>query len=310
MRKINIAIVQWAPEHLDLDKSIEKGLTAIEKASQAGADLVVFGETWFSGYPAWLDYSPKAALWDHPPMKSVFSRMMQNALQADSKEMARLQQHAKALKVNLVLGATEYAPKISRGTLFNSIFFIDQKGVIQNHHRKLVPTYTEKMLYGHGDGHGLNAVDFDGVSVTGLVCWEHWMPLSRQALHDQGEEIHVALWPKVHEMHQVASRQYAFEGRCFVLAAGQMLRVSDFPEELDAPVSLKPKDWVLNGGSCVIGPDGKYLIEPVFDEEKIVFAELDITRIQEESMTLDVTGHYQRPDVFDLQVNRKRKGSD
>ena len=134
------------------------------------------------------------------------------------------------------------------------------------------------------------------------------MPLTRQALHNASEEIHLAAWPKVHEMHQVASRQYAFEGRCFVLAAGQMFNVDDTPAELEISEGvLGDTKWVLNGGSCVIGPDGFFVQEPVFDQETIIYADLDLSRVKEESLNLDVSGHYQRPDVFDLQVNSDRR---
>jgi nitrilase len=128
------------------------------------------------------------------------------------------------------------------------------------------------------------------------------MPLGRQVLHDSGEHIHVAVWPSVHEMHQIASRHYAFEGRCFVLAAGMLMRVRDLPARLPVTAELadKPDHLLLRGGSAIIGPDGHYIVEPVFDEERIVIAELDLEAIDRERMTLDVSGHYQRPDLFDF----------
>lgn len=174
-----------------------------------------------------------------------------------------------------------------------------------------MPTYTEKMLYGLGDGYGLKAVDTEAGRVGASICWEHWMPLTRQALHDSGEHIHIALWPKVHEMHQVASRQYAFEGRCFVLAAGQMLKASDFPKSLEQPDYLKsdPDQWTLNGGSCVVAPNGSYLVDPVFDKEELMICELNLDEVIKERMTLDTSGHYQRRDVFDFKVDRNRIGN-
>ncbi len=303
---MKVAIIQQSPDHLNLDGSVEKARKAIEEAAKNGADLIVFGETWFSGYPAWLDHCHEIAQWDYPPMKKVFAKMLDNCLTVEGDHMGLLRQLAKEHQVALVFGANERDDNRAKGTIFNSLFSISEDGNISNHHRKLVPTYTEKMLYGPGDGHGLQSALLKNTRVTAAVCWEHWMPLTRQALHDSGEDIHIAVWPKVHEMHQIASRQYAFEGRCFVLAAGQTLLAQDFPEELNLPPHLKPSDWVLNGGSCVIGPDGKYLVEPVFDEETIIYATLDLSRIKEESMTLDVSGHYHRPDVFDFQVNPRR----
>ena len=158
------------------------------------------------------------------------------------------------------------------------------------------------MVWGQGDGANLKAVDTSVGRVGGLICWEHWMPLARQVLHDSGEQIHIAVWPTVHEMHQIASRHYAFEGRCFVLAAGLLMRVRDLPDQLAVPADLsdKPDHLLLRGGSAVVGPDGSYIVEPVFDEESMIVAELDMTAIDKERMTLDVSGHYQRADLFEL----------
>ncbi len=130
------------------------------------------------------------------------------------------------------------------------------------------------------------------------------MPLARQAMHVSGEHVHVAVYPTAHEMHQIASRQYAFEGRCFVLAIGLLMRVRDLPDELAPPAALadRPDEFILRGGSSVIAPDGSYIVEPLFDEERIIIAELDLTAIDREKMTLDVTGHYHRPDVFEFKL--------
>lgn len=136
------------------------------------------------------------------------------------------------------------------------------------------------------------------------------MPLARQALHDSGEDIHVAAWPTVKEMLQVASRHYAFEGRCYVLAAGSLMRASALPSELDPHPSIVSSDsqYVLRGGSAIIAPDGRYVHEPVFDAPAVLVADLDLGLTREESMTLDVTGHYSRPDVFAFEVNSSRRG--
>lgn len=137
------------------------------------------------------------------------------------------------------------------------------------------------------------------------------MPLTRQALHQSGEDIHVAVWPSVHEMHQVASRHYAFEGRCFVLASGALMHASSLPPELEIhPGRLEANGgMLLRGGSAIIGPDGACLVGPVFDEEAIVTAVLDLDRVREESMTLDVTGHYHRPELFDFELRPTGKRS-
>ncbi len=308
-KKHLVSIIQHGPEYLDKSKSTEKAISLIEEASKEGSKLAVFGETWLSGYPAWLDYCSDASLWGHEPVKEIYYRTYENSVSVEGTEVASIKAAAVENKINVCIGINEVVQNgKGNATIFNSLLIIDSNGELLNHHRKLMPTYTEKMVYGHGDGAGLQSVDTSVGKLSGLVCWEHWMPLSRQALHDTGEDIHVAVWPKVHEMHQVASRQYAFEGRCHVLAAGQILRKKDLPTELTFTESVPadPEYFILNGGSCIIGPDGFYITEPVFDEEKIIYGEVDLSRNVKESMTLDVTGHYQRNDVFNLEVNRNR----
>jgi nitrilase len=180
-------------------------------------------------------------------------------------------------------------------------------GKLANHHRKLVPTYTERMIWGNGDGQGLQAVDTPLGRVGGLICWEHWMPLARQAMHNSGEAIHVAVWPTVHDNHQLASRHYAFEGRCFVLAVGVIMPFEHLPAGLIKPAKRKANDLLLRGGSAIIAPNGRYITEPLFGKEKLIVAEIDRNEIEEERMTLDVAGHYSRPDVFSFAVKQERR---
>lgn len=300
-----VGIVQAAPIFMHLEASIQVAIEHIGAAARQGAQLVVFGETWLAGYPAWLDYCPGATLWNHEPTKEVFAELRRNSLSIPSPEAQMLAKAASDHKVVLVIGVNERVDEgPGNGTLFNSLLTFGSDGTLLNHHRKLIPTFTERIVWGQGDGRGLKAVDTPAGRIGGLICWEHWMPLARQVLHDSGEHIHVAVWPTVHEMHQIASRHYAFEGRCYVLAAGLLMRVHDLPTQLEvvSELSDKPDHLLLRGGTCIIRPDGQYLVEPVFDEERIVFAELDLKVIDQERMTLDVTGHYQRPDLFDLRV--------
>ncbi len=302
---LKVGIIQASPVFMDIGASLKKAVQLIEEAAKEGAALVAFGETWLPGYPAWLDYCPGAALWNHQPSKEVFARLRQNSVIVPGKETKALGEVAADHGLIIVIGANERVESgPGNGTLYNSLLTFDADGKLINHHRKLVPTYTERLVWGQGDGTGLKAMQTSVGRVGGLVCWEHWMPLARQALHVSGEHIHVAVWPTVHEMHQIASRHYAFEARCFVLAAGLIMRVRDLPADLLRPSELtdKPDALLLRGGSCVIGPDGRYIIEPVFDEETILTATLDLTEIDREKMTLDVAGHYHRPDVFDLKL--------
>lgn len=311
LKPVKVALVQVSPVFQNLEKSIIKLKELLIEAKSNGAELIVFGETWLCGYPSWLDHCPNVAIWDAPEVKEAFLEMYHNCIEAGGKEMQSIQELVAKLGVYVVLGANESSSSGlgGKGTIYNSMFIIGPDGTIQNHHRKLMPTYTEKMLYGHGDGAGLKSVKSPFGNITGAICWEHWMPLTRQALHQAGEHIHVALWPMVHERHEIASRHYAFEGRCYVLAIGQIMKAADFPKGIKLPPQLQndPQIQTLRGGSCVIGPDGNYILPPVFDKELIIYAELDANEVIKERMTLDVTGHYNRNDIFDFSINDSRK---
>ena len=305
-KRIKAAIVQ-AEVGSDLDAGLELTRAKALEAAALGAELIVFPETWIPGYPAWLDNCRDAALWDHAPVKAVFARIAKNSIAIPGASFDHLAETARQCGATLVVGVSERIDRgPGRGTLYNSLLTIGADGRLLNHHRKLMPTYTERLIWGGGDVEGLRAVDTPAGRVSALVCWEHWMPLARQALHESGEDVHVAVWPTVHDLHQVASRQYAFEGRCFVLASGALMRASSLPPELEAhPDRVSgPDQWLLRGGSAIIGPDGRYVVEPVYDEPRILIAELDLGRAREENMTLDVTGHYHRPELFDFRPLR------
>ncbi|MCI0751328.1 MAG: carbon-nitrogen hydrolase family protein [Flammeovirgaceae bacterium] len=307
--KVKLGIAQFSSCHLDLDGSLQKLEQIMEQASKANVKLLVVGETWLSGYPAWLDHCADVARWDYPPMKEAFLKLYKSSISIPGVELSYISSLTKKYQLILCLGLNEKIETgAGQGTIYNSVVIIDEEGKLRNHHRKLMPTFTEKMLYGLGDGAGLKSVETSIGKITASICWEHWMPLTRQALHNAGEHIHVALWPTVHEMHRVASRHYAFEGRCFVVAAGQLLKAKDFPQELELPVHLKtnPDQWVLRGGSCVINPRGEFIEQPLFDQEKLLVTEIDTDQVVKERMTLDVSGHYQRPDVFNFSVNPVR----
>ena len=305
-KRIKAAIVQ-AEVGSDLEAGLELTRAKALEAAALSAELIVFPETWIPGYPAWLDNCRDAALWDHAPVKAVFARIARNSIAVPGTGFDHLAETARQCGATLVVGVSERIDRgPGRGTLYNSLLTIGADGRLLNHHRKLMPTYTERLIWGGGDVEGLRAVDTPAGRVSALVCWEHWMPLARQALHESGEDVHVAVWPTVHDLHQVASRQYAFEGRCFVLASGALMRASSLPPELEAhPDRVSgPDQWVLRGGSAIIGPDGRYVVEPVYDEPRILIAELDLGRAREENMTLDVTGHYHRPELFDFRPLR------
>lgn len=306
-----VAIVQaeLAPT---LAEGLERTSMLAQEAAAAGAKLVVFPETWLPGYPVWLDLCRDVALWDHEPIKTVFHRLAAESVDVRGASGSAIAQIASELHITLVVGVTEQvAGGPGRGTLYNALLTYGPDGSLLNHHRKLVPTYTERLVWGQGDASGLRAIDTSVGRLGGLICWEHWMPLSRQALHEAGEDIHCAVWPTVKEVHQLASRHYAFEGRCYVLAAGALMRARALPPELEPhPGRVKsPEQWVLNGGSAIIAPDGSYVVPAKFDAPAILHAELDLERVRQEAMTLDVAGHYHRPDCFEFHVHKAARST-
>jgi len=306
---LRVAVVQAAPVLGNLPASLSKALDLIEQAAQADATLICFGETFLPGYPAWLDHCPEAALWNNAAVKEVYADLRANSVVVPGRETEVLREAAGKRAVGIVIGVNERVKDLpGHGTLYNTLLSFDPQGRLVNHHRKLMPTYSERMVWGQGDASGLRSAKLHGANIGGLICWEHWMPLARQHMHNTGEQIHVAVWPTVHEMHQVASRHYAFEGRCFVLAAGQIMRLSALPARLSRPEHLASDTLIERGGSAIIAPDGRYLAGPVFDEETILHASLDLTEIDRECMTLDVTGHYSRPDVFQFNIVQSKRG--
>jgi predicted amidohydrolase len=303
---VKVGLAQYSPVHNDLAGTLNKLESIMQDAAAGKVELLVFGETWLSGYPAWLDHCPNVAIWDDPNVKSAYRKFVENSVELAGPALQKVSSLAARYNQAVVLGINERVIEgPGNGTIYNSVIIFDQEGKIRVHHRKLMPTFTEKMLYGLGDGQGLESAQLGFGSVGALICWEHWMPLTRQAMHDAGEQIHIALWPQVHEMLQLSSRHYAFEGRCYVLAVGQIMTAGQVPRELTLPEHLQddPQAQLLNGGSCIIGPDGHFIVQPRFGEEELIVAEIDMGKTIEESMTLDTSGHYQRPDIFKFEVN-------
>lgn len=301
--KITVGVAQAIPCVLDLEAAVGKACKWIAEAGRQGVRVLAFPETWIPVYPLWCDMG-SFNKWDYEPAKRLQARLRQHSLSAGSKEMDRLRDAARGARVTVALGANERDER--SGTLYNTLFFLSAEGELLGRHRKLVPTFGERLLWGQGDASGLRAYDAAGLRLGGLICWEHWMPLSRHVLHADGEALHVAAWPQGREMYQVASRHYAFEGRCFVLLAASYLRRRDFPADFELPEDLAAAPEVLiDGGSAVIGPDGAYITGPVFGREQLLVAEIETEQIDREKLTLDVTGHYSRPDLFDLRVDRR-----
>jgi predicted amidohydrolase len=314
-----VAIIQHAPVFLNLEESLKKARLLAEEAAGAGANVIAFPETWLPGYPIWLDYAPNAALWGHAPAQTLYRLLVENSLTIPGRHLDSLLDMAGRTGTYLVMGSHERLD----GTLYNTMLYLYPDGQRYQIHRKLIPTYTERLVWGRGDGSTLAIVPSEYGNLGGLICWEHWMPLARAAMHAQNEILHVAQWPAVRELHQIASRHYAFEGQCFVLAAGSVLSRGDVLEgyrslarregrastaggevlELLESIPGAEEDLLLRGGSAVIAPDSNYLDGPVFDQALILYADIEPGRIHEGHLVLDTQGHYARPDVFCLEVN-------
>lgn len=304
-RMVTVAAVQATPVFMSLEASLAKALNLVTEAALKKAQLVVFPEAWLPGYPAWLEFCRDVAVWNHPPVKKLYARLVENSVIVPGPTTETLAAVAAEHRLTLVIGVIErVAEGVGRGTLYSSLLTFGPTGELINHHRKLLPTYSERLICGPGDGRGLRSVRTSTGRIGGLVSWEHWAPLARQAMHQAGEDLHVAAWPAIGEMAQISCRHYAFEGRCFVIAAGSIMRARDLPAELEpiAEIANDPDKLILEGGSAVIGPDGKYIAGPAFDYEAIVMARINLNRIREESLMMDVTGHYNRPDLFELKL--------
>ncbi len=304
-----LAAVQAAPVFSKLDETVTKALTLIDEAATGGADIIAFPETWIPGYPAWVF---GAAGWDEAAPKRAFASLQRNAVTVPGPATDALCKAARRRRVTLVVGINERDDAYSRGSLYNSLLYISEEGEILGVHRKLIPTHAERIVWGPGDGSGLHVFDTRHGRLGGLICWEHWMPLTRFAMHAKGEQIHVASWPEAPEIHQLASRHYAFEGRCFVICAGSYLTTGDLPDGFELAETMganselgEGEDVLMPGGSGIIGPDASWLAGPVLGKEEIVYAEADLARIGEEQMALDAAGHYNRPDVFHLTVDER-----
>jgi predicted amidohydrolase len=298
------AIAQVAPKFLDLDASLERAVAAIGEAAAGGARLVVFGETWLPGYPVWAD---AGIPWEGAVAKAAYAQLQRNSVEIPGPAVDVLAAAARKHRVHVVIGVNERDARYSRGSLYNTLLYLSDAGEVLGAHRKLVPTHSERVIWGQGDGSTLHVFDTALGRLGGLICWEHWMPLTRFAMHAKGEQVHVAAWPDMPEIHHIASRSYAFEARSYVLCAGLVLRLADV--QVEGPLLEHLSDMadddglLLTGGSGIIAPDGEWIAGPVAGQEAIVYAELDLGRIDEEHQALDTVGHYNRPDVFRLIVD-------
>ncbi len=290
------AAVQAAPVYMDREATIEKACALIAEAGNAGAKLIVFPETWVPMYPFWHT-TPNVF------SGKLYTELWKNAVEEQSPATERLAAAAKASNAYVVMGVNE-RDTAGRGTLYNAMLWFSPEGTIAHKHRKLMPTFTERTVWGFGDGSDLAVLDSPLGRMGGLICWEHQMTLVKYALYAQGEQVHCAQWPAYSSQNDhidFGIRQYAFEGACFVVSACGVTPKGRLPKELFSD------DRPANGGTAIVGPRGQYLAGPVFDKEEILYAEIDLEDAIREKHSRDVAGHYARPDVLQLVVNTRPK---
>lgn len=301
-----IAIIQHAPRVLDREATLELAVELIGEAAAAGAQLAVFPEAFVPGYPAWVWRLRPGGDWNLS--EQIHHRLLENAVDLARDDLARVRAAAAGTGVTVVMGINERDGSIGRSTLYNSLVVIGPDGRILNHHRKLMPTNPERMVWGFGDGAGLQAVDTRVGRIGALLCWENHMPLARFALYSQGIDIHIA--PTYDSGPDwIGSMQHiAREGGCWVISAGVALRRRDLPDDFPDRDRLYPpeEDWINPGDSTVIAPGGEIMAGPLHEQQEILYADIDPARAAAARRTFDVAGHYARPDIFTLQVDRRR----
>ncbi len=307
---LKVALAQIAPVWLDKEETISKMKKYILEASQENVELIVFGESLLPGYPFWIELT-NGASFNSTVQKELHAHYSRNAVVIEEGDLDSLCELAKEHKIAIYLGTIERAQNRGGHSLYCSLVYIDQEGVIQSVHRKLQPTYEERLTWAPGDGNGLRVHKLKQFTVGGLNCWENWMPLPRVSLYGQGENLHVAVWPGSDYNTKDITRFIARESRSFSISVSSLMRVEDFPKDtphLDKILEKAPK--VLgNGGSCIAGPDGEWILEPVLNKEGLLIHTLDFNRVYEERQNFDAVGHYSRPDVTKLSVNRERQST-
>ncbi len=305
---LKVGLAQISPVWLNREKTRDKIKVYIDKAGSAHCDLVVFGEALLPGYPFWLEltHGPK---FNSKKQKEIHAHYIRNAIQVETGDLDLLCDAARENQVAVYVGTIERAQNRGGHSLYCSLVYISKEGEIKSVHRKLQPTFEERLTWSPGDGNGLQVHPLKDFTVGGLNCWENWMPLPRAALYGMGEDLHIAVWPGSVRNTEDITRFIAKEARSFVVSVGALMTTADIP--LDIPyreeIVKNASDPLTDGGSCVAGPDGEWVLEPVVGEEGLFTSELDFNRVLEERQNLDVSGHYSRPDVTQLVVNRERQ---
>ncbi len=305
---LKIGLAQIAPVWLNKVKTTEKIVSYISDAGKQNCDLVVFGEALLPGYPFWIELTD-GAKFNSAIQKEIFAHYLSQAIDPYSEDLGPVCSIAREKKTAVLLGTIERAANRGGHSLYCSLVYIDKEGIVQSVHRKLMPTYDERLVWSPGDGHGLRVHKLGVFTVGGLNCWENWMPLSRTALYGMGEDLHVAIWPGNKRNTEDITRYIAKEARSYVISVSGLMRKMDIQEGIphsDMMLSNCP-DMLADGGSCLAAPDGEWVVEPMVGEEILRIAEIDHKLVRMERHNFDPAGHYSRPDVTRLHVNRERQ---
>jgi nitrilase len=305
---LELAGAQIAPVWLDRAATVAKVVDYVHRAADANAQLVAFGEALIPGYPFWIEWTD-GARFDSPVQKTLHAHYLRQAVQIEAGHLNPICDAARDRHITVVVGCIERPSDRGGHSVYASLVYIAANGHITHVHRKLMPTYEERLSWSPGDGHGLQTQPVGAFTVGALNCWENWLPLARASLYAQGENVHLALWPGSTKNTEHITRFIARESRSYVMSVSGVLRRDDIPETTPHAALLQERlpDVLANGGTCVAGPDGAWVVEPVADCEQVVLATAHHHRILEERQNFDVMGHYARPDVLQLTVHRERQ---
>ena len=307
-RAVTVACVQAEPVILDRERTLDKLEALAAESARNGAELVVFPETFVPVYPS-SRWAKAFAGWQNEGAKETFARIAQNSVAVGSPSEQRLGACARELGIWLVTGVNEVEPE-RPGTIYNALLYHAPDGTLALHHRKLVPTNHERLIWGQGDGRGLHAVETGFGRLGGLVCWENYMPLARFALYESGVEIYVASTADDGDAWQATLVHIARESRAYVVSPSAFQRASAYPDDFPLRAELDDAGVLGRGGSAILAPDGSYLAGPLYDEEAILYAELDPARLLAERQRFDPVGHYHRPDVLRLGISPAARAAD
>lgn len=302
-----VALIQEAPYVLNKELTIQKAVEIINSVSEQGAELVVFPEAFIPGYPAWIWRLRPGGDWG--TSEELHVRLLKNSIDLTSNDLKPILDAANENNITVVCGINERDNANSHSTIYNSLITINTHGQIVNHHRKLMPTNPERMVWGFGDGHGLNVIDTPVGRIGSLICWESYMPLARYALYAQGIEIYIAPTYDSGDAWTGTMQHIAREGKCWVLSCGVALERKDFPKDFPDLDSLYPveEEWINPGDSLVISPSGEIISGPLSKEKGHIILDIDVELASNSKRALDVAGHYSRPDVFNLEVDKSRQ---